>query len=381
MSMTAESTIRENNAITSAQLLFRDMLLEGGITALLVAQHLPMKNTVMPTLITDPDELRAVDPFAPCYSMNTAKVVSKLTRKSLESPIAVVLRPCEIRAFVELVKLKQGCMDNLLVVGTECLGAYGNRDYPIFAGSEPMAATLRFYEKAQGGKTATVNGLETAPACKACEHPVPENADLVIGVIGADMNGPASVTAKTEKGKALLEKIGREQSAQSAGREAALAKLMEERIAYRDKMFAETVEATSDLEKLMSYLGNCINCYNCRVACPVCYCRECVFTTDVFDHEPAQYLRWAKKKGVLKMPTDTVFYHITRMAHMSLACVGCGQCSNACPNGIHVMELLRTVAHETQREFGYEAGRSISEEPPLSTFKENEFPEVTARAH
>ena len=142
-------------------------------------------------------------------------------------------------------------------------------------------------------------------------------------------------------------------------------------------MFTETSEATADLEKLTTYLANCVNCYNCRVACPVCYCRECVFVTDVFDHEPSQYLRWANRKGIIKMPTDTVFYHMTRLAHMSTACIGCGQCSNACPNNIPVMEIFRTVASYTQKAFDYEAGRSIEDEPPLSVFREAEFREVT----
>jgi len=76
------------------------------------------------------------------------------------------------------------------------------------------------------------------------------------------------------------------------------------------------------------------------------------------------------------MPTDTVFYHITRLAHMSTACVGCGQCSNACPNDIPVMELFRTVAQSTQQAFEYTAGRRVDEKPPLSEFRENEFNEV-----
>ncbi|MGD8273883.1 MAG: 4Fe-4S binding protein, partial [Desulfobacterales bacterium] len=71
-----------------------------------------------------------------------------------------------------------------------------------------------------------------------------------------------------------------------------------------------------------------------------------------------------------------VFYHMTRLAHMSTACVGCGQCSNACPNDIPVMELFRTIAQDTQRAFDYEAGRSLEEAPPLSVFREDEFPEV-----
>ncbi len=76
------------------------------------------------------------------------------------------------------------------------------------------------------------------------------------------------------------------------------------------------------------------------------------------------------------MPTDTVFYHMTRLAHMSTACVGCGQCSNACPNDIPVMELFKTVAQRTQDAFEYEAGRNIDEVPPLSEFREEEFEDV-----
>ena len=61
---------------------------------------------------------------------------------------------------------------------------------------------------------------------------------------------------------------------------------------------------------------------------------------------------------------------------MSTACVGCGQCSNACPNDIPVMELFRTLSQRTQEAFAYEAGRDIDEAPPLSEFREDEFSDV-----
>jgi formate dehydrogenase subunit beta len=101
-----------------------------------------------------------------------------------------------------------------------------------------------------------------------------------------------------------------------------------------------------------------------------------VFVTDVFLHEPSQYLKWADRKGIIKLPTDTLFFHLTRLAHMSTSCVGCGQCSNACPNDIPLAELFRTISHDTQRAFDYQAGRRIDEAPPLSVFSEKEFDEV-----
>ena len=61
---------------------------------------------------------------------------------------------------------------------------------------------------------------------------------------------------------------------------------------------------------------------------------------------------------------------------MITACVGCGQCTNACPNDIAVMPLFRMIAHKSQQAFDYEAGRNLEEKPPLSEFKEDEFAEI-----
>jgi formate dehydrogenase subunit beta len=381
MATTVKIPIKDQDLVSSLQDFFKTMLREGDISGLMVAQHLPMRSSVMPTLVTDPDKLDAVDPLAPVFPINAAKVVSKLTRKPLGGKVAVVLRPCEIRAFIELVKLKQGRVDDVVLIGMDCLGAYSNVHYPEFVGEDGMEATLRFYRNIQEGKGTASNGIDLSPACKACEYPIPENADVLIGVVGMDIKDHLLAKANTPRGEDLLDNLGLSSTSEPEKRKKEIEKLVAERVAYRDQMFAETSEATADLEQLVNYLSNCVNCYNCRVACPVCYCRECVFLTDVFDHEPSQYLRWAKRKGILKMPTDTVFFHLTRLAHMSTACIGCGQCSNACPNNIPVMEIFRTVAHQTQKAFDYEAGRSLDDEPPLSTFREDEFQEVVAKTH
>ncbi|MBM9532082.1 4Fe-4S dicluster domain-containing protein, partial [Desulfoprunum benzoelyticum] len=178
--------------------------------------------------------------------------------------------------------------------------------------------------------------------------------------------------------EALLGAMGLPVQEPDGKREAAVAALVAEREVARDAMFKDVTERTSTLEKLARYLGSCVNCYNCRVACPVCYCKECVFNTDVFEHKPWQYLDWAKRKGSLKLPTDTVFYHLTRMAHMSTACVGCGQCSNACPNGVEVVELFRTVAARTQKSFDYQPGLSLDQAPPLTVFREDEYQDTVS---
>ena len=161
-----------------------------------------------------------------------------------------------------------------------------------------------------------------------------------------------------------------------AQRKTVINDILRQRQQYREQMFRAVAEATGSIQGLATYLADCVNCYNCRAACPVCYCTTCVFTTDTFRHEPFQYLQWARRKGGVKMPTDTLFFHLTRMAHMSTACVGCGQCTNACPNDIPLSDLFRAVAHHTQAAFGYGAGLDLFQQPPMNSFEEKEYEEV-----
>ena len=378
MATTAKLPVKDKNPVAAVQDFLRRLLELGNVDGVLVPMHLG-GGTPMPTLVTDPDELSLADPLAPAFPLNGAKIVARLTHGVSGQRLAAVMRSCEIRAFLELVKLNQGSLDEVTIIGLDCLGAYQNQHYQRFkAGDDPIQSTLGFLGKVGGSKETARDGYDLAPACQVCEFPAPMGADVTIGIVGVDLTEFLPVMADTPRGEALLADIGVEDWPSLAERETALEALVAKRTEARDALFASTAEATNSLEKLAGFLSGCVNCYNCRVACPVCYCKECVFVTDVFDHKPWQYMGWARQKGMLKMPTDTVFYHLTRLAHMSTACVGCGQCSNACPNDIPVMELFRTVAARTQAGFDYQPGRSLDEPPPLSVFKEDEFHEVVS---
>ncbi|MDD4952460.1 MAG: Coenzyme F420 hydrogenase/dehydrogenase, beta subunit C-terminal domain, partial [Desulfovibrionaceae bacterium] len=374
---TAKIEVRDKNPVAALQTFLAQVLEDEYVAGVLAPRHLNDNGALMPTLVTDPAMLDRVDPLAPAFPFNAAKTLVKLTNGEMVNKVAAVLKPCEIRAFVELVKLNQGNMDNALLIGVDCLGSFGNTEYLNYVkDADPIASSQDFARAALAGEESP-GGTPIAKACMACEHPSAVQADLSIGLVGLDIDDHLVVSAHTARGEGLLSRLGLPDVAEAPSRAKAMAELVKKRTAFRDKMFEETNEATASVEKLARYLSGCVNCYNCRVACPVCYCKECVFVTDVFDHKPWQYLDWAGNKGMLKMPTDTVFYHLTRLAHMSTACVGCGQCSNACPNDIPVMELFRTVAARTQAAFGYEAGKSTDDAPPLSVFQEKEFSEVT----
>lgn len=370
MASTVTIPVTQEGPLAAARDFLTRLLADADVAAVLTPCHLFGRGAPMPCLVADPARLDTADPFSPAFPMNGAKLASRLTRGGGET-VAAVMRPCEIRAFVELVKLNQGSREDLFIVGVDCLGAMDNAAYAALAREGATEALSEAFLKDPGAR-------DLAKACQACEHPAPEGADLVLGLHGGDPFQGLWLMAESPRGEALIAGLGYAPAEPPQGRAAALETLTAEREAFRDAMFAATEAETDSLEKLAAYLGACVNCYNCRVACPVCYCRECVFTTDVFDHKPWQYLGWAERKGGLKLPSDTVFYHLTRLAHMSTACVGCGQCSNACPNGVPVMELFRSVAAATQKAFDYRPGRSLEEAPPMTVFREDEFREAVS---
>lgn len=347
------------------------------VEAVMVPTRLPYKHVIMQTLIKDAAKLKRADPLAPVVPTNSARFAAQLTHDETGRALALVMRPCEIRPFVELVKLKQGRLEDALIIGIDCLGRYENAEFFSLDKGDP-SFTLDFYRSIREGKGAARNGSDLAEACKACEHPVAQGADIRILLLGEDLDQGLTLEGATKKGKEALSKAGMAEAPKPPQRERALEALLQERKSFRDAWLKDMREQTRDLEGLMNVLGNCINCYNCRVACPVCYCRECVFVTDTFQHDSEQYFRWADKRGMLKMPTDTIFYHLTRMQHMSTLCVGCGQCTSVCPSHIPVSQLFRSVAEGTQKLFNYEPGRDVQEPLPLGVFQEKEFEEVAA---
>ena len=94
MAITGKIEVQDKDILASLRGFFSRVLETEEISAILVPQRLPVKNMVMPTLVTDPDQLNGVDPLAPAFPMNTAKIASRLTRKPIGSKVAVVLRPC-----------------------------------------------------------------------------------------------------------------------------------------------------------------------------------------------------------------------------------------------------------------------------------------------
>jgi len=366
----------EGKPTQAVRRLLADLIDKGVVEAVLTPARQGPGNVVMQTLVSDARKMELAEPLAPVVWTNAGTLVSSLTYNPTGTPVAAVMRSCEVRAFVERTKLNQGSRENLLLIGLDCLGRFENRDYLALA-RRHEDLTAEFLAHAAAGNAEAFDGVHVTNACNACEFPVAPSVDLRLCLIGVDTSREVVLEALTESGERALSSLGLPACEAPSGRGEATRKLEGERVAFRDALFATYREKTATVDGLIEATAACINCYNCRVACPVCYCRECVFTTDLFRHNSSKYLMWSRKKGMVKMPTDTLFYHLTRMIHMSTMCVGCGQCSSACPNDIDVMEMFRTTAEDTQARFDYLPGRDFDEKLPMATFHEDELQDVS----
>ena len=356
----------------AARALCRGILEKGLAEALMAPMRLLDGIMVQHVLTKDPGSLEAMDILAPVMAVNGATLVARLTRQEIPGQVAALLRPCEIRAFIELVKLNQGDRSRVLIIGMDCLGTMEPLEYREWAlGVESPG--WQFFEAmiAQGSPPKGAPDIRTS--CKACQFPTPLGADLELMLLGSNTSEGLTVSPLTQRGAEVLADLGAEKVEAQKYREEAIARLVERRKAFRDELLGRVEKELLPLESLLKELSRCINCYNCRDVCPVCYCKSCVMDSSTMEHPSEQYLRWVKRKSMVKMPVDTLFYHMTRMAHMSTSCVGCGQCSSGCPMGIKVAEIFMAVSRRTQRLLDYVPGRSLDEPIPLATFREEEL--------
>jgi formate dehydrogenase subunit beta len=110
-----------------------------------------------------------------------------------------------------------------------------------------------------------------------------------------------------------------------------------------------------DLEERFDYwigqFSQCVKCFGCRDACPICYCKECWL-------EP--------KRGHVRggqIPPD-VMWPMVRAVHVMDSCVNCGQCQDACSMNLPLARFVHMLNRELAAIFDYEPGLDVDASPP-----------------
>lgn len=333
------------------------------VSAVFSLRKINKKGSVDYGLITNADNLDEIAPLHPIMPVNSGQLLARFT--PVEKPIVAIVRPCEYRAFVELAKREQGQMDNFIFITFSCGGVFTLKSNA----EDKVKKKLEDYWKAV--KNAEIPD-DIRKVCSACQHITPTNSDIFISLVGEE-NG--KIHLQSDKAIKLLDDFDSE-TKKSAFDPQILNDILENRAKNQEKLFSKVDTKDSGLEGLIDIFGKCIGCHGCNSVCPICYCTLCDFDSFNYDYNNSILEKELKEKGAIRLPPDTIFFHLGRLSHMSFSCVGCGMCSDVCPADIPVADVFKKIGEETAAMFDFEAGRDIDEEIPVMIYKEEEFPEL-----
>lgn len=128
-----------------------------------------------------------------------------------------------------------------------------------------------------------------------------------------------------------------------------------------DKEMIERLDAMTPAERWEFWqkeMENCIKCYACRQACPLCYCTQCT----VEGNQPQWIPVGATQLGNME-------WHIMRAMHLAGRCITCGQCGEACPVNIPIHLLPVKLAEEVKNVYKTVSGMSREEGCAMSTYR------------
>jgi formate dehydrogenase subunit beta len=293
-----------------------------------------------------------------------AKALSSITRLGKSKMmIAAIMRPCETRAAIELAKLGQVDLDNIIIISMDCPGVIPYSDFL----KDPDKNIKLFNEAAKKHDDSIMR-----PTCQICNKSSMISGDLHIGTLGVK-NDKFLLISNSKKGDEITNKLGIKLKDNIDVWKSKVKYISKDKSDKRKNANKKLKLKIGGIDNLVDNFIHCINCHNCMKVCPVCICRLCYFDSDQVKLPSEDYISKAEAKGSIRFLPDTTFFQIGRMMHMSISCVSCGSCEDACPMSIPVGQIFSMISDETQGLFDYVSGRSIDEKIPICSYKEDEL--------
>jgi formate dehydrogenase subunit beta len=341
----------------------------------------------VPVLITDPKAVIETAGSLHCVSPNIARFLKEYLNGAFDMKIAVVCKPCDARAIIELVKRTQINMDNLILIGLNCTGTLPSAaakqmfreifevDPAEVVGEDIEEGQLSIKLKDGTKKERNLDELEQKgygrrENCRRCDINIPIMADIACGKWGTDGKKATFVEVCSEKGSDFIEKaieagyikvekpdIGAIENRRKRNEEETrLAKKWQE----KDFAFLREMSTEEKFDYWFGQFSHCIKCYGCRDACPICYCKDCILEAD----------RVAIPSG--EIPPDIMF-PMTRIVHVMDSCVNCGQCQDACSMELPLARLIFMLNRELAEIFKNEPGMDVNAPIPLKSVTDEEL--------
>ncbi len=311
-----------------------EQLLTNGKADLVIGfseSSLPMK--AAPCFITEADCVKQL--VWNSYCLNNLAVYlpryfapdPRLKEQKPPPKIAVVLKGCDGRSVVGLIKELQVPRENLIIITAPCEGMLDAAVAQRLIGAGEVASVQEdkgsvIVKDETGKETKFARNELLAESCRFCMHRASPLSDIAVGESGH--NGDA--LAPDERFEDFLKKTTEE----------------------RWELFCREI-------------SKCVFCKACRSACPNCYCKVCFADQTRPD--------WTGSGSQLQ---DLISYHLGRIFHQAGRCVDCGACVRACPVGIDLRTFTYKVVKDAKDLFGFTVGLDIEQAPPLTEFSSSD---------
>jgi len=317
--------------------------------------------TVSPKLYEKPDDIKSFPltnliSYGYARTDSAAKFLHKSVNGALQEKVALIARPCDTRALIELAKIKQINLDNLFIIAFEDRGMVINASRALkkLKDIDPTKVVKEkigdkgLILKSSDGTTKEV-GLDIADNCTRCIRKIPIVADIGVSDLGISIDSDEIILkAYSDKGADLIETSKIEKKVIPEDIKKAhndkIKELKENALVKRAKDLEEWDKLPQ--EEKIAKIQACTMCGMCIRGCPVCYCVDCI-------------LQKKRKDKAINKET----YQLTRIAHVADRCVECGNCDNNCPQHLPLSLYFQSLNEAFKEKFSYIAGESIEDIP------------------
>lgn len=304
----------------------RDLLSSGAVDFVIGYEAGEELLQVAPAFVRDESEVDTLGWNLFCINNLATYLKRYRTQK-----IGLVVKGCDSRSLIELLKLNQIKRENLHIIGIPCAGILD--PHKVAAVCAP--ATITAIREDEDNMIILERGDHGPPIeqpkeallfdkCHTCAHPTPLVFDTLVGDPIHPRRGARPVH-------------------------------------YDDVEHLEMMPASERLAFWSEQLNKCIRCYACKNVCPMCFCTECLWEK----RDP----QWVTK---YRNPHDSFTFHMIRAYHMVGRCTGCLECERVCPMDIPLGTIFKKVQKDSLELFDYQPGVSLETMPPLSAFDEGD---------
>lgn len=329
----------------SVQSLINSIWRQSRLDGMLVPTNGSPDAITEPHLIDDPHDLYKVNPFKPLMTMNAARLIPELILENPERHYAALLRPCEMRALIEMVKQDSFDIENLLTISVDCLGTLPADEYAWRAERKKASAEGLAGEALQFARQGGILAYRYRSACQTCTSPQAQGADLNIYVFGLPVRQHMLVEARNPE---TAERLGLKKITSGI----ADPKLVEARARVVNRLegnHQRTMERLRqslaeylpvDVDALIQQLEACGSCQACMQVCPIC-CVKRPLRDGQGSYSREEIMQWL------------------------ISCAGCGMCEQTCTQHLPLSTIFGHIREQLTAEFSYRPGRSLDEPLPL----------------